>query len=94
MPFLICEGMCNPALPTFDALAADYTEASIAASGDARVTDTAERIFTALVAARKRLQHTDHQRVIGNRYVCLTCGAERKYGPAYSELRQDWRQTA
>ena len=74
MTLLICEGVCNPALPSFDAAAAAYA-AQLSSSGVTAL------VLDYLIAKRQTLRHTEHLHLFRNRYACGECGCERQYGP-------------
>jgi hypothetical protein len=81
MADLICEGSCNPTLHTFDSVAEFYAYGVIGANVGRRKPE-AVTLLDLVITERKKLRHTAHTYVAGNRWACGTCGAERKYGAA------------
>ena len=75
---LICEGACNPWLPTFETAADEYAkfmrneyfgpESPEAAHWLERVRE-----------CRQRLVHTPHRHRYGEYWACSVCRAERRY---------------
>ena len=80
MQQLICEGVCNPSLPTYDWFAERYAEA-LAGSG------VNAELMAHIETQARQLKHTTHRGIGPTRYACLVCGTERRYGA------KDWPTT-
>jgi hypothetical protein len=84
---LICEGACNPTLPTFDRVAEFYA-VNVLPDAKGRSRDDAATVFEILVSERMKLRHVLHRRLSSNRWACTVCGCERKYGA--QDVSADW----
>lgn len=92
MADLICEGVCNPTLPTFDDVASFFAGNVLGVNAQ-RSKPEVVTLLEIVIAERKKLRHTEHRHVGGNRWACTDCGTERQYG-AKDEAMPRWERRA
>ena len=78
---LICEGACNPTLPSVDAMvrAAVHPRDSYD-QATRRVLDTSEGNLGDWLRAQKHTPHVKVNHRAHNRYACQVCGSDRRFG--------------